>query len=170
MVVNEGLSDWIESVEGIVAANPELTGTIDEQRRDDNATQALRIVAIVLKCPEVVSVISIETELCPEPYEAPIVLDNLCNSLMRQPLRASETIEPDLATFDNGKVDYFSIPASALLRLREPDRRCLTAACHRELEHSGGQDHFPDSGPARHRDRLLLALKQAATRSSATVE
>src|SRR4029077_13581123 len=77
LVMNEGLSRWIKSIETVFAAHPQGSRSVLEQRKHEHAAQAIWLTGIILKHPELVSVVAFTSMLSREPHESLIILNNL---------------------------------------------------------------------------------------------
>jgi hypothetical protein len=75
--MNERFSRWIKSIETGFAAHPQGSRPVLEQGKHEHATQAAWLARIILKHPELVSVVAVNSLLRGKPDESLIILNKL---------------------------------------------------------------------------------------------
>jgi hypothetical protein len=79
-VVNEGLCLGIKTVKRLLAADPQFAVAILEQAKDVYSAETVRIVPLVDKNLESVSVKPVQPEFSTKPHKAQIVLHDAADS------------------------------------------------------------------------------------------
>ena len=95
----------------MITADPERAIAILEEGANEHAAEAVRISWIVNEHFEVVAVVPVQPILRAKPHEALIVLHNLSNLCLRQPVGCGEACEPDVRPIDNGQPDLPGVHA-----------------------------------------------------------
>src|SRR6266700_4781680 len=92
-VVCKLLSGGIEPVQRLIASDPKHPGSVFEQRVNESATQAVRLLRSVNEYLEFVPVITVQAILRAKPYETMIILSDLSDSRLRKPFRGGNSRE-----------------------------------------------------------------------------
>ena len=108
----------IEFIEKLIASDPERAIAIFEEHLDFHPTEAVGISWVVNEQFEVVAVVPVHPILRAKPDEALIVLYDLVNFCLRQPVGCGETRKSDVPPINNGQSDRSRIHA------RLSDRAC----------------------------------------------
>jgi len=98
--VRECLRDWVEFVEGLIAANPKIAGMVYEKAPDKNAAQAVRSAWLMSEYFEFVAVESIQSRLRAEPKKPQTVLYGRRRSCLRQAIHSMYLTESDIQAID----------------------------------------------------------------------
>ena len=94
--VRECLRDWVEFVEGLIAANPKITGMVNEKAPDKNAAQAVRLAWLMSEYFELVAVESIQPILRAEPKKPQTVLYGRRRPCLRQAVHSMYLTESNI--------------------------------------------------------------------------
>jgi hypothetical protein len=95
-IVFECLGDPLEPIQTLVAADPNGPGTILEERINEDAAEAAGSIGRVYEDLEPIGVEPIQPVLRSEPNEPLIVLNDLRDARLRQPLGERQTAEPNI--------------------------------------------------------------------------
>ena len=99
-IVSEGFVNTVEPIQKLIAAHPERSRTILEQRVDENTALAVLASRIMCEHSEFIAVVSVETILSPEPDESLIVLYDLSNLGLGQSLSGRQPGESNIVAID----------------------------------------------------------------------
>jgi hypothetical protein len=94
----------VETIHGLLTADPQHAIAILEQGLDVHAAEAVRIASFMHKDLEGVAVEPVQSDQGAEPHEAQIVLHDIRNSYLRKPLGRGDVRE---ANIRGGAYGYF---------------------------------------------------------------
>jgi hypothetical protein len=94
--------DWIVLFETLAGADPQLPRVILEKRPDIYAADAIRIVRLLKKRPELISVITQQTVVETKPEESLIVLYDSIHDAEGWRFFKRDARERDVSSVDNG--------------------------------------------------------------------
>src|ERR1700730_3297542 len=101
-IVCEGFSPRIESIEGLVAADPEHAVPVLKERKDVRPSQAVRDAWLVYEHFEVVAVVAVQAVLCSKPDKSEIILHDLCDACLREAICCGDATDPEPLAGANG--------------------------------------------------------------------
>ena len=103
--MRENFRAGIESIQDLIAADPEGSRAILKEGENKRARETVRIARFMHEQLELIAVVAIQPVLGSEPHEAPIILYDLGNSRLRKTVGSGDVSKPETARNDDRQTD-----------------------------------------------------------------